>query len=35
MQYITPLWPAYPELFLLAMACAILVADLFVSDETV
>jgi len=33
MQYITPLWPAYPELFLLGMACAILVADLFVSDD--
>jgi NADH-quinone oxidoreductase subunit N len=33
MQYITPLGPAYPELFLLGMACAILVADLFVSDD--
>lgn len=33
MQYILPLWPAYPELFLLAMVCAILVADLFVSDD--
>lgn len=33
MQYITPLLPAYPELFLLGMACAILVADLFVSDR--
>lgn len=33
MQYILPLWPAYPELFLLLMACVILVADLFVSDE--
>jgi NADH-quinone oxidoreductase subunit N len=33
MQYIQPLWPAYPELFLLAMACVILVADLFVRDE--
>jgi NADH-quinone oxidoreductase subunit N len=32
MQYITPLLPAYPELFLLAMVCVILVADLFVSD---
>ena len=32
MQYITPLLPAYPELFLLAMACVILVADLFVTD---
>ena len=33
MQYIQPLWPAYPELFLLAMACVILMADLFVSDH--
>jgi NADH-quinone oxidoreductase subunit N len=33
MQYIQPLWPAYPEIFLLAMACVILIADLFVSDE--
>jgi NADH-quinone oxidoreductase subunit N len=33
MQYIQPLWPAYPEIFLLAMACVILVADLFISDE--
>jgi NADH-quinone oxidoreductase subunit N len=33
MQYILPLWPAYPELFLLLMVCVILVADLFVSDE--
>jgi len=33
MPYITPLLPAYPELFLLAMACVILVADLFVSDD--
>ncbi len=33
MQYITPLWPAYPELFLLVMACVILVADLFISDD--
>ncbi len=33
MQYILPLWPAYPELFLLVMVCVILVADLFVSDE--
>jgi len=32
MHYITPLWPAYPELFLLTMACVILIADLFVSD---
>ena len=33
MQYITPLWPAYPELFLLVMACAILIIDLFISDD--
>ncbi len=33
MQYITPLLPAYPELFLLGMVCVILVADLFVSDD--
>ncbi len=33
MQYITPLWPACPELFLLVMACVILVADLFISDD--
>src|SRR5688500_18752051 len=33
MQYIAPLWPAYPELFLLVMVCVILIADLFISDE--
>ncbi|MCW5575683.1 MAG: NADH-quinone oxidoreductase subunit NuoN [Burkholderiales bacterium] len=33
MEYIAPLWPAYPELFLLVMACAILIADLFISDD--
>ncbi len=33
MQYIMPLLPACPELFLLVMACLILVADLFVSDD--
>ncbi|MDH3288878.1 MAG: NADH-quinone oxidoreductase subunit NuoN [Betaproteobacteria bacterium] len=33
MQYITPLAPAYAELFLLGMVCVILVADLFVSDD--
>jgi len=33
MQYIQPLWPAFPEIFLLAMACVILLADLFVRDE--
>ena len=32
MQYIAPLWPAYPELFLLGMVCLILIVDLFVSD---
>ena len=33
MQYIQPLWPAYPEIFLLTMACVILIADLFIRDE--
>ena len=33
MNYILPLWPAYPEVFMLVMVCAILVADLFVSDD--
>jgi NADH-quinone oxidoreductase subunit N len=33
MQYITPLAPAFAELFLLGMVCVILVADLFVSDD--
>ena len=33
MEFITPLWPAYPELFLLVMACAILIIDLFISDD--
>ena len=33
MQYITPLLPAYPELFLLVMVCVILVVDLFLSDD--
>jgi NADH-quinone oxidoreductase subunit N len=33
MQYIQPLWPAYPELFLLFMVCVVLVADLFMHDE--
>ena len=33
MQYILPLWPAYPEIFLLVMVCVILLADLFVSDD--
>ena len=33
MQYIQPLWPAYAEIFMLAMACLILIADLFVREE--
>ena len=33
MQYILPLLPAYPEIFLLVMVCVILIADLFVSDD--
>src|SRR5919206_3373603 len=33
MEFIQPLWPAYPELFLLAAVCVILIADLFVSPE--
>ncbi len=33
MEYIMPLWPAYPELFLLVMACVILIVDLHVSDD--
>jgi NADH-quinone oxidoreductase subunit N len=33
MNYILPLWPAYPEIFLLVMVCVILVADLFISDD--
>ena len=33
MKYIAPLWPAYPELFLLGMICVILVVDLFVSED--
>jgi NADH-quinone oxidoreductase subunit N len=33
MAYITPLLPAYPELFLLTMVCLILVVDLFVTDD--
>jgi len=32
MHYITPLLPACPELFLLAMVCVVLIVDLFVSD---
>ena len=33
MEFIQPLWPAYPELFLLVAVCVILIADLFVNDE--
>jgi len=33
MQYITPLAPAYAEVFLLCMVCVILLLDLFLSDE--
>lgn len=33
MTYILPLWPAYPEVFMLGMVCAILVADLFIRDD--
>ncbi len=33
MEYILPLWPAYPELFLLVMTCIILIVDLFISDD--
>ncbi|HKA38484.1 MAG TPA: NADH-quinone oxidoreductase subunit NuoN [Burkholderiales bacterium] len=33
MNFITPLAPAYPEIYLLGMVCVILVADLFVGDD--
>lgn len=33
MEFIQPLWPAYPELFLLLAVCVILIADLYVKDE--
>jgi NADH-quinone oxidoreductase subunit N len=33
MEYITPLAPAYAEIFLLCMICVILLLDLFVSDD--
>jgi NADH-quinone oxidoreductase subunit N len=33
MQYITPLAPAYAEIFLLGMVCVILLADLFINDD--
>ena len=32
MQYITPLLPAYPELFMLVMVCVILITSLYVSE---
>ncbi len=33
MQFITPLIPAYAEVFLLVMVCVILLLDLFIRDE--
>jgi NADH-quinone oxidoreductase subunit N len=33
MEFILPLWPAFPELFLLLAVCVILVADLYVAEE--
>ena len=33
MDFIQPLWPAYPEIFLLLMVSVILIADLFVAAE--
>src|SRR3954465_6430351 len=33
MEFIQPLWPAYPEIFLLLAVCVILIADLYVKDE--
>ena len=33
MEYITPLAPAYAEIFLLCMICVILLLDLFVGDD--
>src|SRR5215210_5028981 len=33
MEFIQPLWPAYPEIFLLVMVSVILVADLFVAED--
>jgi len=32
MEYITPLAPAYAEIFLLCMICVILLLDLFLAD---
>jgi NADH-quinone oxidoreductase subunit N len=33
MEFILPLWPAFPELFLLLAVCVILVADLYIAEE--
>ena len=33
MEFILPLWPAFPELFLLLAVCVILIADLYVAEE--
>jgi NADH-quinone oxidoreductase subunit N len=33
MEFIQPLWPAFPEIFLLLAVCVILIADLFIKDE--
>jgi NADH-quinone oxidoreductase subunit N len=33
MEFILPLWPAFPELFLLLAVSVILIADLFIKDE--
>ena len=33
MDFISPLWPAFPEIFLLLAVSVILIADLFVKDE--
>jgi NADH-quinone oxidoreductase subunit N len=33
MQFIQPLWPAYPEIFLLLAVCVVLISDLFIKDE--
>jgi NADH-quinone oxidoreductase subunit N len=33
MEFISPLWPAFPELFLLLAVCVILIADLYVAEE--
>jgi NADH-quinone oxidoreductase subunit N len=33
MTYLSTLWPAYAEMFLLVMACSILIVDLFVTNQ--